>query len=191
MTTTGPTINDNVPLHTPIKDELQRRLHLGGEVPIDLGRSTTFDPASSLSINVTEGNVWPEHGDKPIKGITYVEILVYGRMTFKDLVDNGACVVVRYTPNGVGHWCKSTAWNGRTFQDMPEGARNRVAETVRGLLGEIDWEALSAETQINDRARSINQQLSEARGLLESARREMQGLAAPVKILHNGVAKSV
>lgn len=187
---TGPTIPDNLPLRTPVRDELARRLNLGGDVPIDLGRSTTFHPASTISVHVTEGNIWPEQGDKPIKGVTYVEILVHGRMEYKDRVDHGAVVTVRYTPNGVQHWCRSTAWNGRTFQDMPEGARTRVATTVRGLLGEIDWEALSAETQLADRARSINQQLSEARGLLDSARREMQGLAAPAKILHSGVAKS-
>jgi hypothetical protein len=188
---TGPTIPDNIPLHTPVKDELERRLHLGGEVPIDLGRETTFDPAAHVSVNLSVGNLYWGENDEQTKGVLYVEILVHGRMTFKDRADSGACVSVRYTPNGVHHWCKSTAWHRNAFVEMPEGARKRVSDKVRELLGDIDWQALSAETQVSDRTRSINQQLSEARGLLESARREMQVRSAPVKNLHKGVVAGV
>lgn len=166
---------------TPVKDELSRRVNLGGyDVPITIDARTSFEPRHHVSVNIGTAKEWTGEGDERRDVVSKVEITVHGVMTFKDRSDSAAAVHVTRTSSGkVYRHARSTAWDGRTFKEMPEGARKKVSAKIEEMLGDIDWQALSIETQMADRVRSFNGHVSEAANAVADARRELAAFTNP------------
>lgn len=130
----------------------------------DVGRGATFSPSNGVSIAVENDSIC---------------VHVYGAMTFKDRTDNAALVRVWYSlARGMITWatCRASAWDGRKWADMPEGARTRVAQAVTAAITETvglataTWQALATERIAGERAAKL-------RGHLDSAVRELGYLA--------------
>ena len=95
-------------------------------------------------------------------------LVVYGEFTYKERTDSGAQVNVRQQ----GAWCRSSAWDGRNFAEMPEGARKRVAEMVSKVVLDImntpsHWMMLDREAAGGELESKINGSISESLRALE------------------------
>lgn len=74
----------------------------------------------------------------PTTPAIFVELRVYGQMAYDSRVDSGAYVTVQLGGGlndvyGHGH---ATAWNGRGYVELPEGARRAIAVAVCEVVGE-------------------------------------------------------
>lgn len=133
---------------------------------LDLGSTTSFEPrAAALDFTVVKDH------SVPADVVGYIEINVWGTMRFKDRSDSAAVVNVRRSPNGrETHSTRSSAWDGTSHRDLPEGARRRVADAVRALLPEtIDWAGVAVEAQRTEIARQIERHMATARREAEAA----------------------
>lgn len=191
-------IPDNLPIVEPYLDELRRRIYFGGrEAPIDLGRATSFAP-HAVSVDTGVIHNYADDGTHTDE-VGYVKITVYGTMTFKDRVDSGATVEIRRSPAHrlqfdtaqVGAWTRATAWDGRSFVELPDGARKRVAAKVVELVGDVDWAKLAEEAQAAAHAHEVNRLLADARGAWQKATDLRQRGATILPLSRNDVATGV
>jgi hypothetical protein len=166
MTTTD--IPPRVKFPTEYREELRGRLYADGAV--ELPRSTTFTPGhSSFEFGAVSGNK-----------VGYIDITIYGSMTYGDRTDSGATVNIRRHPgNRVTCYTKSTTWDGRAYKIMPPGARDKVADAMEKRVGEIDWAKLAEELQNYLWAQNINSKLHTAEIAIEEAR---QATAVPARV---------
>jgi hypothetical protein len=154
------TVPQPVEFPTEYREELRERLRTG-EI-IELPRSTTFTPRqSSFDFGVVSDNK-----------VGYIDITIYGLMTYVDRTDSGATVNIRRHPgNRTTCYTKSQSWNGRDYKEMPPGARDKVAHAIEERLGEIDWVKLAEELQHYLWAQNINSKLNTAVVAINDARR--------------------
>lgn len=159
---------DRLEAPTAVRDELRARVP---EEVINLPRGATFTPGGRGSVqfdfSITSSGTHRERN----KVVGYLDIKVYGEMSYGDRRDKAATVEIRRHPDGrVVSWTRSNAWDGHKFKDMPDGARQNVANAVVALLGEIDWKALADELQLFNHAREHNQAVIDAEHSLYVAR---------------------
>ena len=125
----------------------------------DVKRGATFE-ARQVTFQVQANGPYNDR-EASVK-LSNPSILVYGTMTYNDREDKSATVEV--TPRHA--WTRATAWNGTKWDDLPEGARRRVADAVEAAVKEeIDehrWRIVGDEAYRGKQESSIRGRLADA-----------------------------
>ena len=139
----------------------QRPNHTGEQLPINV--SCYVKTTNDMSRGTIIGSV---------------EVVVWGCFTFNEATDNAASVVIRWDRwREADAYTKATRWNGNTHENMPDGARRKVADAVRDVvvaaIGD-DIDALASETHWREG-------VAEKLGALSQASRELDKATRPTK----------